>query len=259
LCERLGSERVTTIDIDPGLVAVATRRLQEQGYVPTVATADGAQGYPPNAPYDRIIATCCVTRIPNAWLEQCRPGMIVTDLWGTVGHRGALVRIEVFQDGSARGRFLPYPGGFMALRGTTDTHEEWMGRARAVLDKGGDTRPTALSGRVLEDDTFAIFAGLSIPSVWSIRRIQPHGESLYLVHRDNASWARLTESPDGEDRAVTQGGPRRLWDELELAHDRWLKLGRPTRDRYGVSVSSLGRQSVWIDTPDSEHTWELPG
>ena len=64
LCERLGSEYVTSVDIDLELVELARERLAANGYTPTLAAVDGAEGYPPCAPYDRIIATCSVPAIP---------------------------------------------------------------------------------------------------------------------------------------------------------------------------------------------------
>lgn len=55
LCERLGSEQVTTVDIDASLVEAASERLRLAGYIPTVAVTDGADGYPAGAPHDRRI------------------------------------------------------------------------------------------------------------------------------------------------------------------------------------------------------------
>src|SRR5262249_15882333 len=46
LCERLGDELVTSIDIDSELIDLAERRLAANGYTPTLAAADGAKGYP---------------------------------------------------------------------------------------------------------------------------------------------------------------------------------------------------------------------
>ncbi|MGH3833984.1 MAG: hypothetical protein ACRDRS_26690 [Pseudonocardiaceae bacterium] len=65
LCERLSSEYVTSVDIDPDLVELARERLAAGGYTPTLATVDGADGYPPGAPYDRILATCSVQPSPR--------------------------------------------------------------------------------------------------------------------------------------------------------------------------------------------------
>ncbi|MFJ8847444.1 methyltransferase domain-containing protein [Streptomyces cyaneofuscatus] len=47
--------------------------------------------------------------------------------------------------------------------------------------------------------------------------------------------------------AVT--APRRLWDEAEAAYRTWEALGRPSRDRAGLSVTADGQQ-VWLDTPE---------
>jgi protein-L-isoaspartate O-methyltransferase len=41
LCERLGSQCVTSVDIDPELVDLASERLAANGYTPTLAAADG--------------------------------------------------------------------------------------------------------------------------------------------------------------------------------------------------------------------------
>ena len=64
LSERLGSGDVTSIDIDDGLVTQARRRLDVAGYRPTLATCDGQGGFPPGAPYDRILATVAFEDIP---------------------------------------------------------------------------------------------------------------------------------------------------------------------------------------------------
>ncbi|MCO5996045.1 hypothetical protein [Actinoallomurus rhizosphaericola] len=43
---------------------------------------------------------------------------------------------------------------------------------------------------------------------------------------------------------VQQHGPRRLWDEVSEAYLRWLSLGRPGRDRFGLTASSEGERVV---------------
>ncbi|WP_082126815.1 methyltransferase domain-containing protein [Allosalinactinospora lopnorensis] len=74
LARRLGSEHVTTVDIDADLTAKARRRLTGLGLAPAVHTVDGRRGWPGSAPYDRIIATCSVPYLPYAWVEQTREG-----------------------------------------------------------------------------------------------------------------------------------------------------------------------------------------
>jgi hypothetical protein len=45
------------------------------------------------------------------------------------------------------------------------------------------------------------------------------------------SWAIL----DHVHNAVTQGGPRRLWDRVEELYDQWCQLGGPNRERFGLT------------------------
>src|SRR5262249_30727338 len=106
---------ITSVDIDPELIDLATERLAANGYTPTLATVDGAEGYPDGAPYDRIIATCAVHSIPGAWLKQAAPeAVILADVHGLLG--GTLVRLTVDTKGTATGRFVPYWSGFMQMR-----------------------------------------------------------------------------------------------------------------------------------------------
>src|SRR5205807_4637125 len=71
LCHRLGADNVTSVDVDAGLVDRAGQRLAALGYRPNVVAADGGAGCPEDAPFDRIIATVALPRVPAAWIEQC--------------------------------------------------------------------------------------------------------------------------------------------------------------------------------------------
>jgi hypothetical protein len=48
-----------------------------------------------------------------------------------------------------------------------------------------------------------------------------------------------------------------LWDLLTQTEELWVRLGRPTTERYGLTVRPDGTQLVWLDDPESEHRWEL--
>lgn len=74
LCHRLGADRVTTVDLDEEITESARSHLAALGYRPAVVTGDGARGCPSRAPFDRIMVTCTLPRVPYAWLGQCRPG-----------------------------------------------------------------------------------------------------------------------------------------------------------------------------------------
>lgn len=74
MCERLGSEYVTSVEVDPAAAARARAALTAVGHEPALVNGDGLLGHPEDAPYDGLIATCSVRTVPGAWLEQVRPG-----------------------------------------------------------------------------------------------------------------------------------------------------------------------------------------
>jgi protein-L-isoaspartate(D-aspartate) O-methyltransferase len=66
---------VTTLDIDPTVAEQAGRNLAAAGAgTVRVVRADGADGYPAGAPYDRIILTAAARDIAPAWWEQLASG-----------------------------------------------------------------------------------------------------------------------------------------------------------------------------------------
>ncbi|MGH8886002.1 MAG: methyltransferase domain-containing protein [Egibacteraceae bacterium] len=254
LCARLGSGLVTTIDIDPGLVHEARQRLQQAGHAPTVAVANGAEGYPANAPYDRIIATCAVPCMPCSWIAQTRPGgLILANLRGGFG--GGLVRIEVADDGSAVGKLLPDPAAFIAMRGAR-LPQPPLSELVSLSNGNGVSRSASMPSG-LEDESFWLLAGFGLPHAVRFGSLKPEVLPPRLVDLGDGSWSRVDRTPE-DGHTVTQGGPRSLWDELESLHDRWLELGKPASEQYGLTVTADGRQYVWVDSPDSEHTWDLP-
>ncbi|MEV6813179.1 methyltransferase, FxLD system [Micromonospora sp. NPDC051296] len=74
--------RVTSIDIDPDIIAHARRALDTAGYPHVqVATADAENGCPAAAPYDAILVTVEASDIPPAWTDQLAPdGALVVPL-----------------------------------------------------------------------------------------------------------------------------------------------------------------------------------
>jgi protein-L-isoaspartate(D-aspartate) O-methyltransferase len=58
------------------LAEFARRNLERAGYADrvTVIVGDGSKGYPPEAPYDRIIVTAAAPDIPGPLIDQLKPG-----------------------------------------------------------------------------------------------------------------------------------------------------------------------------------------
>ncbi|ASJ13008.1 protein-L-isoaspartate(D-aspartate) O-methyltransferase [Thermococcus thioreducens] len=66
---------VYTIERIPELVEFARRNLEKAGVENVhVIPGDGTRGFPPKAPYDRIIVTAGAPKVPEPLLEQLNPG-----------------------------------------------------------------------------------------------------------------------------------------------------------------------------------------
>ncbi|MGH3719803.1 MAG: ATP-grasp peptide maturase system methyltransferase [Pseudonocardiaceae bacterium] len=251
LAHLLGQDCVVTIDVDEAVTERARRALVTAGYRPTVEVADGIQGFPPAAPYDRVIATCSFPQVPSAWAEQTKPGgKILTHLY-TEFDAGGLILLTVGGAGSASGRFLPEYGAFMPMRGypAPDTLALLQHALRA--DDDGECTSTTLAASELTGADFPLFAALRTSGV-AMHWFQPEGAPgmlTWLLARDS-SWAYQTLADDG--LIAVQAGPRRLWDELEEHHHAWRAAGSPTRDRLGITITpGADKHQIWIDTPDT--------
>jgi protein-L-isoaspartate(D-aspartate) O-methyltransferase len=67
--------RVYTIEIIEPLGKAADKRLQELGYGNIeVRIGDGYKGWPEKAPFDGIVVTAAALRVPQALIDQLKPG-----------------------------------------------------------------------------------------------------------------------------------------------------------------------------------------
>lgn len=238
LSHRLGDDHVVSIEVDPSVADAARRNLADAGQAPLVITGDGADGYPPAAPYNRVIATCSVRTVPYAWVAQTRPGSIVLTPWGTTFENSALLRLVVDDNGDrAVGRVIDW-ATFMLLRtqrpvipDEPDDFDIISERSRNDVD---------LADFLSEDARFAI--GLHVPDCRLTWEVDDNGylETLWLLAPD--AWASVHNT------VVRQAGGRRLWEEAAAGYVWWLQSGRPRRDRYGVTVTA-DYQWVWLDHP----------
>ncbi|WP_241255863.1 rRNA adenine N-6-methyltransferase family protein [Candidatus Protofrankia californiensis] len=244
LAERAAPGRVTTVEVDPVIAEHARQALRRTGHPVTVVTGDGVLGYPDGAPYDRMMATASALQIPYAWVEQTRPGgRIVLPLVSGFFECQAFLCLTVDGDGTAQGRFHDV-AGFMRLRNQRDDAALWG-------DNEDDARitTTRLYPRAPFTEFEAGFAlGLMLPGWVAGQREACDGtEILRVSHFASGSWASFSSGTD--EHEVRQYGPRRLWDELEAAYDRWLRAGRPDHTRFGATITPEG-QSFWLDVPE---------
>lgn len=109
--------RVTTIDIDPELARRARSALRRSGYAAKVFAGDGREGFPHDAPYDRIVVTASVAEIPNAWLDQLRPGgRLQLPLRLDSEALPHVIPVLELRDGALQSVTMTW-GGFMPLHG----------------------------------------------------------------------------------------------------------------------------------------------
>ena len=108
---------VTSIEIDPELARRAAGALTGAGYRARVVTGDGRAGYAEAAPFDRIIVTASAASIPNAWLDQLRPGgRVVVPLRFDSGALPQAIAAYELDGDTLRSVEMTW-GGFMPLHG----------------------------------------------------------------------------------------------------------------------------------------------
>ena len=245
LCELVGAHgHVVTMEVDAAVLARARHVLKANGYAPTVLHADGSSGYPDTAPYDAVIATCAVVRVPRAWIEQTRARGSLVLPWspGVTLPGGMMARLVVDPNTRrAQGRFIG-DADFMALRRQrnrrgappdSDTVVEQTWRI------SGDARDLVLGGAGPQ------LALMNPGTAMGFQPLPGQGPGhVWLADTDSHSWARL--HPDGR---VEQGGPGRLGERILATHEFWQAQGAPALTEYGLSVDATGEHRVWLRAP----------
>ncbi|MFC8825634.1 methyltransferase domain-containing protein [Streptomyces sp. NPDC057137] len=249
LCHLCGDQAVTTVELDPTLAAEAERNLKAVGHAPKVVRGDAGVGWPAGAPYERIIATFSVDRIPSAWLEQTAPGGRIVTPWNSAwcGGYGTLV-LTTAPDGGGEGRFHAF-AAFMPMRKPVPSTTAPDDGPPAQVTSSA-LSPWAVAGGDLNAE---FHVGLTVPGAcFAWDATGEHAPArLDVADGTGPSWATVDYDGHHADRfTVTQAGPRRLWDEITAAHSRWESLGRPSVDRYGLTVHAAGARTVWVEGAD---------
>ncbi|QNP67834.1 methyltransferase domain-containing protein [Streptomyces genisteinicus] len=236
LSHRLGDSRVTTVDIDSGLVEAAVRHLHSTGYRPTAIVGDGARGYLHNAPYDRIIATAALPMIPPPLLDQATEGAVVV---APLGY--GIVRATVTGPGRAAGRFLGTPAYFMLRRAPGNPPQFESAREQ----QPSDTHVPV--GDVLGRLRFPL--SIALPGFTSCSWRDDHGrlDAVGLWTPDGSTAVARTTG------TVQQTGPRLLWDTVEELADAL--PGDPDRADFHLEVTPAGQR---VTHRPSGLGWELP-
>lgn len=242
LAHYLEARSVTTIEIDPQIAEQAYLGLVHTGYGDvTTVIGDGTYGHSSRAPYDRILATCAVYRVPYQWVAQTRSGGRVVTPWETPYGAGGLLSLTVSDDGTATGGIVGNVA-FMWLRDQrplrTSIRESVYNRDKAA---------------VTYTDLHPAYANNFDPAVAVALRV-PHCTKVYCSANDNSeeftlwffdplshSWASIDYEPGTKIYQVEQLGPRRLWDEVEAACRWWVDAGSPKAEQWQFTVTPEGQ------------------
>ncbi|WP_370106418.1 methyltransferase domain-containing protein [Streptacidiphilus sp. BW17] len=251
----LGDDAVTTIEVDQAVAQAAHEHLARAGVKPRTVLGDGYAGHADDAPYDRIHSTASVQQVPQAWIEQTRPGGVIVTPFGTTLCNGALLKLVVHEDGSAAGRFVE-DVSFMWIRSQRPAQGTFN------VPKGIEYSPSAVDPtKALGAHVATFAAGLILPGVrtadawydpikWGTARTEVWDGTSY-AHCRWADW----EAP----HAVASAGPRRLWDEVSAVHGWWEAQGQPSIEQFGLTVTPDGEHQLWLDDPVNPLPGRTPG
>ncbi|HWE63892.1 MAG TPA: methyltransferase domain-containing protein [Chloroflexota bacterium] len=160
------SGQIVTVDIDEDIVVGARTHLAAAGFAGVqVVWGDGALGYAPLAPYDRIILTVGAADIEPAWRDQLAPsGRLLVPL-SIAGGVQKVIALEPAGD-HLRSTFMS-ECRFMPLRGSAggQEQEQWLNGNPALILRQG-AQPRASPERVyawLVDAMDATAAGRTTP------------------------------------------------------------------------------------------------
>lgn len=110
--ELVGSDGVYSVEYHESLAREARERLAELGYGDvSIRAGDGHEGWAEHAPYDRAYLTCAAPDLPEAVVEQVRPGGVLLGPLGE-GHQ-TLVKATKRDDGTLD---REYHGGVRFVR-----------------------------------------------------------------------------------------------------------------------------------------------
>ncbi|WP_246257152.1 methyltransferase domain-containing protein [Amycolatopsis anabasis] len=241
---------VDTVEIDAVMAAEARRRLDAAGFADVRTHVADAASDTVAGVFDRVIATAGIHigQLPYWWVDRTRPGGVILAPMRADLASGPLVRFVVGDDGIAHGRAADMQVGFMEMRSQRVASspvgdQQWD-------DPAADLSHTDLSPWVplLADDHRWPIA-VAVPScrstVWKRTDERSHGVA-WLRDPLTGSWASVV--PDKNERfAVRQYGPRRLWDEAEVAYRWWQKRGEPPLSAWRWTISP-DRQSITLDS-----------
>ncbi len=286
--------RVVTMDLDEDITAAAREHLAEAGaYAVEVVCGDGALGFLPGAPYDRIILAVGVGDIAPAWVEQLHPGgRLVLPL----AIEGSIQKLTGFERADDHLMSVSVrDGSFMPLRGMQAGPRMWVAlgpepglilepsRRRDVDAEGlyaaliGPHVDTAVPWRVRADELwrgFSLWLATHAPSMCTLSALGEIAErsmvpaifgarARYTIGLQAETTLCLLARPPGDTSPAEALVVRRFGPQASLTQDlldhlaAWEEAGRPTTT--GLRIRAYPRDSAYVPSANDiviakEHT-----
>ncbi len=277
---------VTAVDIDEELVDRAAVHLASaRVYGVDLVAADGANGYPPGGPYDRIVLTVGSDDVQPAWVAQLAPGgrlLLPLAVRGSqlsvaldMGPDGVLrcdsvrscafIRLRGAAASTDASRVVGDLG--IALQTPDDTPEPDPGAVARVLADPRERRPAPVRLSVVDIwDGFGLWLALTEPGVCRLIEVEPEtqlpddlfplgsgGGTLALTSGDGVAAVVLDGPPEPGPGpvAVREFGPEgaALGERLLAALDRWVAAGRAGAADWRLTVVPTGTDAPVLTAP----------
>lgn len=267
---------VTTVDIDAEVAEEATAHLAAAGAgAVRVVRADGAEGWPAGAPYDRIVLTASARDLAPAWRTQlARDGRLVLPLALRGSQRsvaferageGVLESVSIVDcgfmplQGALAGddpiRPLGRPGLFLLLDDPTPVDPAAL---LAALDAGSlVATPVELSRREALSGVRTWLA-LREPAAGDLLALRDGGQHPMPVLVGAGGLAALAPAGAATEVRGYGSGAQALAARL-LGHVRdWVEAGRPDSTRLRIRAYPAGTElaAPSIDRPHTRFTVE---
>ena len=257
---------VTTIEIDIDLAQQAKRCLDNVvGPGMCVVTGDGFQGYQPQAPYDRIIATASTQTIPLMWLDQLREGgIIVMHLPGHLGP-GCILRFQKHGPGRSGSGQIIMRSSFMELQNSSVPAPVVPQLLSQLLAEGVTTKFSLSSDyfnpTLFWNEDLAFLLQTVFPKMYLMSIVKQIQDSPDLCLLDDQTRTLLIFSPNGEHQwSLEVRGEAQLWERVLMVYQQWVLLQRPVATAYRLIVDNQGKQILTIPS-SNEHisapTWVI--
>ena len=220
---------VTSIDIDADLVQTAKQHLAAAHSTNVqVLPGDGFVGCAAHAPYDRILATCAVQSIPDAWVDQLKPqGILVCNLVTSL--TSLFVCVEKNEDGELTGGLLDINATYMLMHAGTIPPKISVDWQQYDSLPHTSVRLSENLETLLQNPAYSLLLHSFLPGITRRYRSSTDQVSLYLLTDDTAIQLK-------EEVLIIYGAHAWMEQQIRQSIDLYGKLNRPGIGDYRVSI-----------------------